>query len=156
MSKPPIKEKSQQPINKYKRTYSKYEKAEKVQKLEIPTFECLSSYFTTWHASSAVNYTTKDGLKLSRVPYPELTLLLHSNDSRPTQHFSEIITYFRQNKPKKAIYIHSGPVYAVLVMAASTSADVSIIISHEYPDKDLILTSFVLNNIRDKAYFEGE
>ena len=66
------------------------------------------------------------------------------------------MAYLQKNPPKKSIYVQSGSVYTTLLMAASTPKDIPIIISHDSPSKFLIRTTFILNNIRDRAFFEEE
>ena len=56
----------------------------------------------------------------------------------------------------QSVYIDSAPVYAILLIAAATQENVTIIISNNNPNKYLISTSFVLNNIRDKVLFEKD
>jgi hypothetical protein len=124
--------------------------------MSIPGFECKADFFTSWEESQGKSYTTKDGLKLSKVPYPQLTLLQNANDTTPVHHYTELVTYLKQNPFHKSVYIHSAPVYAVLLIAAALPESVALLIDYNYPEKFLVLTAFVLNNIRDKAIFEDE
>ena len=124
--------------------------------MKIPNFECKEGYFSSWTQAKTNSYTTKDGLKLEKVPYPQLNLLLNANDTSPAYHYTELVAYLQQNPLKSSVYIHSASVYSVLLIAAATSENVSITISHGYSEKYLVLTSFVLNNIRGKANFEDE
>lgn len=75
------------------------------------------------------------------------------NDS-PKSHFTELVALLRDHPAKQSIYIHSAPVYAVLLIAAISSSDVSIIIAHDYPNKYLLITGFVVNDIYEKLTLE--
>ena len=88
------------------------------------------------------------------MPFPQLTLVQSSNSSSPTNHFTELVTYLTTNPAKQSIYFHSITVYNALLIGASTSEDVSLVVAHDYPEKYLLLTGFVVNNLKEKLVFE--
>ena len=55
---------------------------------------------------------------------------------------------------KSTIYVQSGSIYAILLVGASTSEGVSIVVAHDFKEKNLLKTCFVINNLRDKLLFE--
>jgi hypothetical protein len=57
------------------------------------------------------------------------------------------VTYFNQQDVESSVYVHSAPVYAVLLIGAATSKDVKIVVSSDYPEKKLLKTNFVTNNL---------
>ena len=57
------------------------------------------------------------------------------------------MTYFNQLPLKSSVYVHTAPVYAVLLIGAATSKDVKIVVSSDYPEKKLLKTNFVTNNL---------
>jgi len=62
-----------------------------------------------------------------------------------------------QNRPTyQTIYIHSASKYAVLLIGgALSSKNTTIIIAHDYPQKNILRICFSLNNLRE-LYFEEE
>ena len=64
------------------------------------------------------------------------------------------MTYLKEKPAKQSIYFHSGCIYSALLVGASSSAEVSITIAHDYPEKYMLLTSYVFSNIKDKLVFE--
>ncbi len=53
---------------------------------------------------------------------------------------------------KHSVYIHSAPLYVVLLIGA-ISKDISITIAYNYPEKYQLLTAFILNNMQHKLFF---
>ena len=61
-----------------------------------------------------------------------------------------------QNRPTyQTIYIHSASKYAVLLIGAVSSKNTTIIIAHDYPQKNLLQICFSLNNLGE-LFFEEE
>ena len=56
------------------------------------------------------------------------------------------MTYFNQQDVESSVYVHSAPVYAVLLIGAATPKDVKIVLAPDYPEKKLLKTNFVINN----------
>jgi hypothetical protein len=51
------------------------------------------------------------------------------------------------------VYVHSGSVYPILILAAAVKENIQIIIAHDYQDKELLTTNFALNQIKSKLIF---
>ena len=64
------------------------------------------------------------------------------------------MSYLKENPVKSSVYVQSGSVYAILLIGASTSEGVSIVVAHDFKEKNLLKTCFVINNLRDKLLFE--
>ena len=124
--------------------------------MSIPDFSCNPETISNWNTTLAGNYVTKNHLRLCSVPYPKLILMQREADQLPTEHYSELISFVKQINIDGAIYIKSAPIYVILILAASTSANVSIVLAHDYPDRQTVQTAFVLNNIRDKVILEEQ
>ena len=127
-----------------------------MQKEAFPLLECKSSYFDSWKNKETNQYATKDDFQLYKVPYPSITLVQGATEALTVDHYSELVTYLRENPAKQSVYIHSASIYTILLIGVSCPADVSLVIGHDYPEKYALLTTFVMNNIRDKLVFEKE
>lgn len=98
----------------------------------------------------------KDEFKISKLPYPQLILVYENNIEIPRYHYPDLVTYLKEFPASKHIYIHSAPVYSVLLVGAASPDSVSIIVSVTYSEKYLLKTNFVMNNIRDKLIVEQQ
>ena len=58
--------------------------------------------------------------------------------------------YIKANPIKKSVYIHSAPPYLALLVGAASFNNVTVVLSHEYPDKSLVNRNYVLNDLKDK------
>ena len=92
---------------------------------------------------------------MEKLPYPKLNFLMKpSNKHKSSYHFNEAVLFFNTTKVSKSIYIHSAPEELVLLIGAITEDRVKIILSEEYPEKDIVLTNYVFNNIEKKIHEE--
>ena len=87
---------------------------------------------------------------MEKLPYPQLILLQNKQDTYPNYHYTELVSYIKKNPPKQSVYIHSGSIYSILLIAASSSEDVTIVIAHDFSDKNLVKSSFDINKLSDK------
>ena len=76
------------------------------------------------------------------------------SDRSPSYHYPELVSYLKENPVKSTVYVQSGSIYSILLVGASTSEKVSIIVAHDFKEKYLLKTCFVINNLRDKLVFE--
>ena len=98
---------------------------------------------------------TDNNLRLSKVPYPQLILIQEKNEHIPVVHYPELATYFK-TQDLSYIYVRSAPVYALLVIAATSPEKTRIILSHSYSQKRVAKMLFVFNNIKPKLLLETE
>jgi hypothetical protein len=96
----------------------------------------------------------KDKYMVTKLPYPQLVLVQDKNLESPTYHYPDLVAYLKEFPASKSIYIHSAPVYSVLLAGAASPDSVSIIVSESYSEKYLLKTNFVMNNIKDKLVLE--
>ena len=74
----------------------------------------------------------------------------NASDSPPSTHFSELVMYLKKNPVKNSVYIHTSPTYLALLIGASLG-NATIILAHDYQDKSLLMSNFVLNDLKDKV-----
>ena len=86
------------------------------------------------------------------MPYSDIVLVQSSSSPSPPHHYSELVTFLKYNPPKGKIYVDSGSIYSVLLIAA-VSPEADIVVSSDYPDKHALRSSFVFNNIMEKLQF---
>ena len=81
------------------------------------------------------------------MPVSNLSLVLQAKDSLPDRHFTELVKYLETHPARQSIYIHSAPVYAVLLVGAVSPDSVTVIVSHDYPEKNLLRICFRVNGL---------
>lgn len=67
-----------------------------------------------------------------------MNLVLKANDTAPAYHFTELVKYLQFRPPRRAVYIHSAPAYAILLVGAAIPPDITIIIAPDCPEKTLL------------------
>jgi hypothetical protein len=101
-------------------------------------------------------FVTEDGIRVVRLPFKNLTLLQKEAEPTPSYHFTELYSFLSKNTLQEPIYVHSAPTYAVLLVAAFASPGAKLIVSSEYPDKEMLVSTLVFNNIGEKIIFEDD
>jgi polysaccharide pyruvyl transferase WcaK-like protein len=64
------------------------------------------------------------------------------------------VSYLKENPVRSSVYVQSGSIYSILLVGASTSESVKIVVAHNFKEKYLLKTCFVINNLRDKLVYE--
>ncbi len=85
---------------------------------------------------------------MEKLPYENLILFQNVKDSSPSSHYPELIMYLIEKSPKKSIYIQSSSIYVALLIGSIVYKDVKIIVSYDFPEKDMLLKSYVLNDMK--------
>ena len=62
--------------------------------------------------------------------------------------------YIKNSQELSYIYVRSAPLYALLVIAAASSENTMVILSHSYSQEKAAKLLFVLNNIKAKLIME--
>ena len=119
----------------------------------VKNFACRVDNFTSWNPRKANTYVTKEGLKIQKVPYEDLVLVQDIDELSPTRHYSELVTFLLAKPPSGTIFIHSADSFAVLLIAAASSENASIVVSKDFPNQYALLTTFIFNNIKKKISF---
>ncbi len=58
--------------------------------------------------------------------------------------------YIKKYSINHSVYIHSAPPYFALLVGAASFNNVTVVLSHEYPNKFLVDRNYVLNDLKDK------
>ena len=90
------------------------------------------------------------------MPYPQVVLVQEKNEPAPTNHYQEVAVFIKSSQSQSFIYVREAPLYALLIIAAASSEQTSIILSHSYSQPKTATLLFVLNNIRPKLILEKE
>ena len=83
-----------------------------------------------------------------------MVLVQERSEPIPINHYQEVAVYIKNTQGQSYIYVHSAPIYALLIIAAAASEQTYIILSHSYPQQRLAITLFILNNIKPKLILE--
>ena len=117
---------------------------------------CSTTILSGWSQAAKANRKEFKGMAIEKMPYPKLNLIINqANKHTSLYHFHEALLFFNTFKVEKPIYIHSGPEELLLIIGAVTKNDVRLIVSSSYPEKDILLTNFVINNIYSKIREEA-
>ena len=121
----------------------------------VPTV-CSSSILTRWNHATMAHRQEFKGMAIEKMPFPHLNLVLDQLDQHTTfYHFHEMIFFFKNFKVESPLYIHSGPLEMVLLIGAKTTDEARLVVSEFFPEKDLVLINFSVNNLLKKIRVEA-
>lgn len=98
-----------------------------ISPFSLPVY-CRVTSFSQWN-SSRLSFFKTNLYRFDKLPYSKLTLLQELNASFPAQHYQEMAMYIKEHPINSSIYVHSAPLYLILLLGAFTPNPVNIVIS---------------------------